>query len=522
MKRLGLFIIALLAIFSVSFVLAEKQGWMEADFVRAQFENLRGSSGGKTTVFLSIVALLAVDLLLPVPSSIVMVLAGVFLGTYLGAAAAFVGAMIAALTGYYGCRFGGTKAFDRLVGKTDVDRVGTWFEDYGIAAIIISRPVPMLTEILSCMAGLSRVKQTSFIVSSIVGTLPICFIYAYVGDLYGLGSLDSKEGIGAMIWITVAIPACGWLFTHWVKKMRQKKNDGDETPTALVVWCRILRLPNIFTVPGDALVGALLATGGEFTPAAGWAALAVVPLYLGGLVLNDFFDRKEDAEERPDRPIPAGHVRPVTALVVGLVLLGTGIAIAFLTCSTETGIVALGIAAAVLAYDAGGRKIPLLGPTLMGACRAGSVLLGAYAVGGLSGWALQAVLVAWAYTVAITLVAARETEKTPPRVLIHLPAVFLGLVGISILRSTEPNRWPVAMVLFWAMTEASMGAFSVAKNKLPVPALIGRLIRIMLTVQTAWILLAISTDMVPAIVCLAIFLALRLAAKWSSRKFYGS
>jgi membrane protein DedA with SNARE-associated domain len=97
-----------------------------------------------------------------------------------------------------------------------------WFEDYGIAAIIISRPVPMLTEILSCLAGLSRVNVSSFTVASIAGTLPICIIYAYVGHLYGLEGLESKEGIVPMIWVTIAIPAAGWLFTHWVKKLRAR------------------------------------------------------------------------------------------------------------------------------------------------------------------------------------------------------------------------------------------------------------------------------------------------------------
>jgi hypothetical protein len=296
-----------------------------------------------------------------------------------------------------------------------------------------------------------------------------------------------------------------------------------KSPNFLTVWCRLLRLPNIFTVPGDAVAGALLATGGILSPAVGWAALSVVPLYLGGLVLNDFFDRKEDAEERPDRPIPAGHVHPTTAMLVGFSLLGAGIAIAFFLCSVQTGYVSLGIAAAVLAYDAGGRKVPIIGPALMGSCRAGSVLLGAYAVGGLGGWAMQAALVAWAYTVAITVVAARETEKTPPKFLIHLPTVFLGMVAVSLLRTPpSPNRLPAVMLVLWGMTEAFIAAWKVAKRQKPVPALIGRLIRIMMTVQAAWIILAVSTNKILTIWCLGIFLVLKFAAAWASKKFYGS
>ena len=136
---------------------------------------------------------------------------------------------------------------------------------------------------------------------------------------------------------------------------------------------------------------------------------------------------------------------------------------------------------------------------------------------------MQAALITWAYTVAITVVAARETEKTPPKYLIHLPTAFLGMVAISILRApASPNRLPAIMLVLWGMTEASIGAWSVAKGNIPVPALIGRLIRIMITLQAAWIMLAVSMDRGLTTWCLGLFLLLKFSAAWASRKFYGS
>jgi 4-hydroxybenzoate polyprenyltransferase len=297
----------------------------------------------------------------------------------------------------------------------------------------------------------------------------------------------------------------------------------DKRPNALIIWCRLLRLPNIFTVPGDALAGALLSTHGQLSPAVGWAALAVIPLYLGGLALNDYFDRKEDAEERPGRPIPAGHVAASTVLITGVGLVGTGVAISFLLCNTQTGYVSLGLAGCILAYDIGGRKIPLLGPILMGACRAGSVLLGAFAVGGPTEWAIRAVMIAWAYTVAITIVAARETDEEPPKKLIYLPTIFLGMVSVMVLRLDQSaSRFPSAMLLLWGMSEAFLGARTVATGKKPVPALIGRLIRVMLTIQTAWIMMAFAPDKFLLSMSLLVFLLLKYAAEWASRRFYGS
>ncbi len=228
MKRVILIIVATLLFFSISFALAERRGWMEPNFISEKLTVILSSPSGKAAVFGAIAGVLLIDLIAPVPSSIVMVVAGVLLGTWLGALASFLGAMAAAWAGYYGCRLGGAKAFDKLVGKTDVKRVESWFEDYGIAAIIISRTVPMLTEILSCLAGLTGVKASTFTVASIVGTLPICIVYAYVGKCYGLDGIKTQQGLVPMIWVTIAIPAVGWSFTHWIKKIRANRQRSEQ------------------------------------------------------------------------------------------------------------------------------------------------------------------------------------------------------------------------------------------------------------------------------------------------------
>ena len=57
------------------------------------------------------------------------------------------------------------------------------------------------------------------------------------------------------------------------------------------------------------LVGAAISGAGEpnwfVLP---WLLLSSAGLYLGGMVLNDVFDARLDAVERPERPIPSGRV----------------------------------------------------------------------------------------------------------------------------------------------------------------------------------------------------------------------
>ena len=106
----------------------------------------------------------------------------------------------------------------------------------------------------------------------------------------------------------------------------------------LHAWLQLVRLPNLFTVPGDPLVGYVLALwtlhGPEPTPIslgqALWVVLASVTLYAGGLISNDLFDLEEDRRDRPERPLPSGRVSVRSALVAAIVMFIGGIA-----CSTS-------------------------------------------------------------------------------------------------------------------------------------------------------------------------------------------
>ncbi|NEC73471.1 UbiA family prenyltransferase, partial [Streptomyces rochei] len=83
----------------------------------------------------------------------------------------------------------------------------------------------------------------------------------------------------------------------------------------------LLRLPALFTVPGDALAGAA-ATGARPGRRTLLAIGSSLCLYEAGMALNDWADRAEDAVERPHRPLPSGRVRPAAALTAAGVLTG--------------------------------------------------------------------------------------------------------------------------------------------------------------------------------------------------------
>lgn len=198
--------VSLVVIFTISFILAESFGWMDQRLVSGWLESIRNSQGGSPAVALVIFALLFGDLVLPVPSSVVMTLSGYLLGFPVGAAVTFAGSMASAILGFGLCRAFGRRAFVRLAGAGDTSRVERFMRRYGEWGIVLSRSVPMLTEVVSCLSGLSGMRFPRFVLLSIAGSLPICLVYAWAGSTSGA----APAGIGWAILLAFVIPGVGF------------------------------------------------------------------------------------------------------------------------------------------------------------------------------------------------------------------------------------------------------------------------------------------------------------------------
>ena len=194
----------------------------------------------------------------------------------------------------------------------------------------------------------------------------------------------------------------------------------------LRAYLELLRPANVATALGDVLAG--FAVGGLTNVAAlPWLLVSSACLYGGGVVLNDVVDRRVDAVERPERPLPSRRVAVSHASVFGGVLLTIGV-LAASRGTSEAGSVALAIAGAVLLYDGWSKKSAVLGPVNMGLCRGLNLALGMAAVPGTLEHYWPLCLIPTAYIAGVTLLS--RGEVTGGR---HTSAlVSLVLVGASI------------------------------------------------------------------------------------------
>ena len=146
--RWALLSLLALAAILIPFVLweAEISGWAN---------RFLAGEASRGAVALVLGGLLASDVLLPVPSSLVSTTAGYLLGLAPGAAVSWLGMTAGALVGYFLGTRPARALTQRLVGEDELQRAQRIHERYGDWALIASRSVPVLAEASVVFAGVA-------------------------------------------------------------------------------------------------------------------------------------------------------------------------------------------------------------------------------------------------------------------------------------------------------------------------------------------------------------------------------
>jgi 4-hydroxybenzoate polyprenyltransferase len=189
-------------------------------------------------------------------------------------------------------------------------------------------------------------------------------------------------------------------------------------PSRVRLYLRLGRVSNLPTVWTNTLAGIVLAGGSRDLATLGRLAFALSLFYVGGMFLNDAFDRKIDARERPERPIPSGQIAAGEVFGVGFGLLGTGLVLlvwnALLRSEAFGSVLVSGsvLGAVIVLYDAWHKQNPL-SPIVMGLCRAALYVTAGLGAGGtLSSTLCVGAAVLGAYVVGLTFVARQENRKS--------------------------------------------------------------------------------------------------------------
>lgn len=189
---------------------------------------------------------------------------------------------------------------------------------------------------------------------------------------------------------------------------------------------RVSNLPTVWT---NVLAGTAFATLHPSASTIIPTGIACSLLYVAGMFLNDAFDRKWDAEHRPERPIPAGEVAAPAVFRAGFGMMAAALIIlAIVPAGIAALLAGLALSGCIVLYDVSHKKNPLA-PVVMALCRVAVYATASFAAAEKAAPPLYAgAAFLFLYLVTLSLVA-REEDKNPKL----RKVVGLMIAGISIV-----------------------------------------------------------------------------------------
>jgi 4-hydroxybenzoate polyprenyltransferase len=199
---------------------------------------------------------------------------------------------------------------------------------------------------------------------------------------------------------------------------------------------RVSNLPTVWT---NVLAGVALSAIEPLWRVVVPVSVAVSLLYVAGMFLNDAFDRRWDAQLRPERPIPAGEVSAREVFGAAFGMMAAALALLAAMTNTRSVVAGLVLTGLILLYDVS-HKDNRFAPAVMGLCRVAGYGVAASAAG--PTFAPPVVVGAgllFLYLVALTVVARRETTNPRlPRLVGRLIAGISLVDGVQLLVAGHP------------------------------------------------------------------------------------
>ena len=161
------------------------------------------------------VSLLIADVLLPVPSSLVMVAHGALFGVVIGTLLSLLGSVGAALFGFAIGRRGG-RLLERIVTPEERARADKMLARWGTLAVVVTRPVPILAETVAIMTGTSSIGWARMALASFAGSLPPALLYALTGAAYA-----NFQSLVLMFVATLLVAGSFWLIGRLLDSLAQ-------------------------------------------------------------------------------------------------------------------------------------------------------------------------------------------------------------------------------------------------------------------------------------------------------------
>jgi len=228
MKRADIFKAAAALSFILLLVYAWYQWQVAALFEPARIEEILENLGPfAPLIYMALMAATAV--IIPIPGPPLFVVAGALFGPFLGTVYAVAGSLAGAVIAFLIARFLGRDFVESLLGK-QVVICCECSEGLLTKIIFFSRLLPLISfDVVSYGAGLTRMSLRSFTMATLLGSLPMTFIYHSFGSILKVSSTTALVLGLLIVAILFALP---YLADRWdIKKFRPRlvTRNGDDS-----------------------------------------------------------------------------------------------------------------------------------------------------------------------------------------------------------------------------------------------------------------------------------------------------
>ena len=180
------------------------------DAIEARSLKLLNDAGTLRKAML-VAALLAADVYLPVPSSIVSTIGGTYLGVVGGTIASTVGMTVGTLFGYASGR-----VFGNSLTRDSRERAERFIARWGLWAVAVARPVPVLAEASVLLAGVNRMPLLPFALITFLANLGVSLVYATAG------AHSSVSSFGWALAAAIGLPGVALAVSRAAARRRQR------------------------------------------------------------------------------------------------------------------------------------------------------------------------------------------------------------------------------------------------------------------------------------------------------------
>ncbi len=183
-----------------------------------------------------ILAMILQSLISPIPSELLLSIAGAAyiesFGLYEGFVIAFVASFIGSIIGAMICYYIGfyfQSWLEKRITMKELETFSQFIDNYGIWAIIITRLTPFIPfDAISYVAGFVKLKKRDFIIGTIFGLVPRISFYLLIGsEVVDLVEEDLTLGLIVFVIIIIILFGLMFIIERILAKMQNKVEKQD-------------------------------------------------------------------------------------------------------------------------------------------------------------------------------------------------------------------------------------------------------------------------------------------------------